>query len=86
MLAMEGTGQYFLNEGNDTFNALLSNTFALTVVGGNDAADGNDFILTGVAADVVLGNGGAGTARSPWTQRSSRCRACHCRSSSGRRR
>jgi Ca2+-binding RTX toxin-like protein len=56
-----GQGQFFLNEGNDTFNALLSNTSALTVVGGNDAADGNDFILTGLAADVVLGNGGADT-------------------------
>jgi Ca2+-binding RTX toxin-like protein len=61
VLATEGTGQFFLNEGNDTFNALLSNTSALTVVGGNDAADGNDFILTGIAADVVLGNGGGDT-------------------------
>ena len=61
VLVLSGQGQFFLNEGNDTFSALGSNTSPLTVVGGNDAADGNDFILTGLAADVVLGNGGADT-------------------------
>jgi Ca2+-binding RTX toxin-like protein len=54
---------YFLNEGNDTFDGDTA-TGAMTVVGGNDALDGNDSILTGNGADIVYGNGGNDTIRS----------------------
>jgi Ca2+-binding RTX toxin-like protein len=57
VVAFDGSGTFFLNEGADTFTG-IANTFALTVQGGNDSADGNDCIITGAGADVVLGNGG----------------------------
>jgi Ca2+-binding RTX toxin-like protein len=48
---------YYLNEGSDTLNGDLS-TGAMTVVGGNDSADGSDSIHTGSSDDLVYGNGG----------------------------
>jgi Ca2+-binding RTX toxin-like protein len=56
--ATTGSPIYFGNEGADTFNG-FGNTSAMTVVGGNDSADGNDSIRTGDGADFILGNGGA---------------------------
>ena len=50
----------FGNEGNDTVDA-VTNTGGLTVVGGNDSADGSDSIFTGVGADLLFGNGGNDT-------------------------
>ncbi len=55
-----GSGTFFLNEGSDVFVG-VNNTSAVTVQGGNDSADGDDFIATGSGADVVLGNGGRDT-------------------------
>ena len=48
------------NEGSDTIYVIHS-TGPLTILGGNDSADGNDLIYTSDAADVVFGNGGNDT-------------------------
>jgi Ca2+-binding RTX toxin-like protein len=57
-----GSPLWFGNEGADTMNAAASD--AVTVVGGQDSADGADSILTGDAADFILGNGGNDTLSS----------------------
>jgi Ca2+-binding RTX toxin-like protein len=54
-----GTPLIFGNEGADTVDAGANTGAGLTVVGGNDSADGNDSILTGTGADFIFGNGGA---------------------------
>jgi Ca2+-binding RTX toxin-like protein len=49
-----------MNEGADTVDG-TTNTSAMTVVGGNDSADGSDSIFTGAGADLLFGNGGNDT-------------------------
>jgi Ca2+-binding RTX toxin-like protein len=58
-----GTGRpmYFGNEGADTVDASGNTGGGLTVIGGQDSADGNDSILTGSGADWIFGNGGNDT-------------------------
>ena len=47
----------FAGEGLDSIN--MSSSFAgQTILGGNDAADGADFILASAGNDLVFGNGG----------------------------
>ncbi len=53
-----GSPLHFMNEGSDTFWATFG---TVTVIGGNDSADGGDSILTGSGADLLFGNGGADT-------------------------
>jgi Ca2+-binding RTX toxin-like protein len=53
-------GLVFGNEGNDTIDARNTDQ-AMTVVGGNDSADGSDVIVTGRGADFLFGNGGDDT-------------------------
>jgi Ca2+-binding RTX toxin-like protein len=55
-----GSPVYFGNEGADTVDG-AANSSAMTVVGGNDSADGSDSIVTGSGADFVFGNGGNDT-------------------------
>ena len=45
---------YFMNEGNDTVDGGTS-TCAMTVMGGNDSADGSDSIWSGSGADIIFG-------------------------------
>ncbi len=52
-----GTAQVFGNEGGDIINA--SARSSVTIVGGNDSADGNDVLIATAGADLVFGNGGA---------------------------
>lgn len=54
-----GNPLYFMNEGSDTFWSFGPS--AMTVIGGDDSADGGDSILTGAGADLLFGNGGADT-------------------------
>jgi Ca2+-binding RTX toxin-like protein len=58
-IVVQQTAQAFGNEGSDTIYA--SEAESATVIGGNDSADGNDLITTGLGADFVFGNGGADT-------------------------
>jgi Ca2+-binding RTX toxin-like protein len=51
-----GSPVYYMNEGNDTF--VGESVFPMTVVGGNDSADGSDYIYTKGATNLVFGNGG----------------------------
>jgi Ca2+-binding RTX toxin-like protein len=60
LAAAAGVPLVFGNEGNDTVDA-TANTGGLTVVGGNDSADGADSIFTGSGSDFILGNGGNDT-------------------------
>ncbi len=62
ILLASDSALYFLNEGNDTVAGGMA-TAALTIVGGNDSADGSDSIFTGTGADLVFGNGGNDTIR-----------------------
>jgi Ca2+-binding RTX toxin-like protein len=57
-----GTGSilFFGNEGADSLNAGDS-TAPHTLVGGNDSADGADFLQAGSGSDLIFGNGGADT-------------------------
>ena len=59
-LAGTGTGQIFGNEGSDTVVASGARS-SVTIVGGNDSADGSDFLYGSVDADIIFGNGGADT-------------------------
>jgi Ca2+-binding RTX toxin-like protein len=63
-VAVQGANNplYFLNEGADTVGGAIA-TGAMTIVGGNDSADGNDSIFVGTGADLVFGNGGNDTIR-----------------------
>ncbi len=51
--------QYFGNEGADTIS--LGGGGNLTILGGNDSADGNDLLFSEGGADFIFGNGGADT-------------------------
>jgi Ca2+-binding RTX toxin-like protein len=62
VFVQSGASLYFLNEGNDTLIFPSGgNTLGITVQGGNDSADGDDFIAGGPGGDVILGNGGRDT-------------------------
>jgi Ca2+-binding RTX toxin-like protein len=54
-----GRGLVFGNEGNDT--VLANSQDAVTIVGGQDSADGADSLLASTGGDIVFGNGGADT-------------------------
>jgi Ca2+-binding RTX toxin-like protein len=47
---------YFGNEGADTIAAFTDES--VTIVGGNDSADGADLLFGGFSDDVIFGNGG----------------------------
>jgi Ca2+-binding RTX toxin-like protein len=53
--------QLFLNEGNDTVGLAEPYAGPITIVGGNDSADGSDSIVIGTGPGLVFGNGGADT-------------------------
>ena len=55
---IDGGGIYFLNEGNDYLETTPV-VAPVTVVGGNDSADGNDTLIVGGNGHIVFGNGGA---------------------------
>ncbi len=63
-VAVQGANNplYFLNEGADTVGGAIA-TGAMTIVGGNNFADGNNSIFVGTGADLVFGNGGNDTIR-----------------------
>ena len=52
--------RYFGNEGGDSIN-LRNSSGALTILGGNDSADGGDSVMSGTGADFIFGNGGDDT-------------------------
>ena len=54
-----GSPNWFGNEGNDTMDAAASD--AVTLVGGNDSADGGNSLVSGTGADLIFGNGGNDT-------------------------
>jgi Ca2+-binding RTX toxin-like protein len=54
-----GTANFFGNEGNDTINAFGAT--AVSIVGGNDSADGSDSLTGSAGGDIIFGNGGADT-------------------------
>ncbi len=56
-----GSALYFGNEGNDTVVVNSAGPQTVTVVGGNDSADGGDSIFSTNESDVLFGNGGADT-------------------------
>ena len=60
----DGRSLYFGNEGNDTVDASINFGGGLTVIGGDNSADGGNSILTGSGADLLFGNGGADTINS----------------------
>jgi Ca2+-binding RTX toxin-like protein len=49
----------FGNEGNDTIDG--TGTTPVTMVGGQDSADGNDTMIGSSVSDLIFGNGGADT-------------------------
>ena len=59
-MVTQQVGQIFGNEGNDTIDAHETD-FAITVVGGNNSADGDDLIESGFGVDLAFGNGGDDT-------------------------
>ena len=50
---------YFGNEGADTI--AITGALVVTIVGGNDSADGNDSLTSAGGSDFIFGNGGADT-------------------------
>ena len=46
-----------------TRSAWAPSTGAVTIVGGNDSADGADFLSGGTGADLMFGNGGNDTMK-----------------------
>ena len=50
---------YFGNEGADTI--AITGALVVTIIGGNDSADGNDSLTSAGGSDFIFGNGGADT-------------------------
>jgi Ca2+-binding RTX toxin-like protein len=56
-----GTGSLVIlgNSGADNVSVAIASTAALTIVGGDDSADGADFLDAGSGPSLIFGNGGA---------------------------